>query len=82
MGEDLPQFNSNKIEAKCDEFKNTLVDENSALEVFNRSQDIFEASGLDLDKKQYKSESETEMLLAAYRAHNNSIQPTANASAD
>jgi hypothetical protein len=78
---DLPQFNSNKIEAKCEEFKKTLIDKNQALAIFRVSQDFFEASRLELDKKQYKSETETEMLLAAYRAYNNSMQPTANASA-
>lgn len=82
IGEDLPPFNSNKIESKCEEFKNILTDENQALAIFRISQKIFEASGLDLDKKQYKSESETEMLLAAYRAYNNSMQPAADAPAD
>ena len=82
IGEDLPQFNSNKIDTVCEGFKNVLIDEKQALAIFRVSQDVFEASGLDLDKRQYKSESETEMLLAAYRAHNNSMQPNANASAD
>jgi len=58
------------------------MDEGEALNIFQLAQSVFESSGLELDKKQYKSESETEMLLAAYRAHNNSMQPTANASAD
>ena len=35
-----------------------------------------------MDKKQYKSESETELLVTAYKAYNKSMQPTANASAD
>ncbi len=82
IGEDLPQFNSNKIETKCEEFKKALIDENQALTIFRNAQAVFEASGLELGKKQYKSETETEMLLAAYRAHNNSMQPTADASAD
>lgn len=82
IGEELPQFNSNKIESKCEGFKKILMDEGEALHIFLLAQKIFESSGLELDKKQYKSESETEMLLTAYRAHNNSIQPAAKASAD
>lgn len=81
-GESLPPFNSNKIESVCDNFKQDLIEESQALIVFQRAQAIFESSGLDLNKKQYKSESETEMLLAAYKSHNASMQPTANASAD
>ena len=81
-GENLPPFNSNKIESVCEEFKKTLVDEGRALSLFQKAQEIFESSGLDLGKKQYKSESETELLLAACRSHNNSMQPTADASAD
>lgn len=67
IGDKLPPFNSNKIDADCENFKQILIDERKALNIFLDAQDIFESSGLDLDKKQYKSESETEMLLAAYR---------------
>lgn len=70
IGESLPPFNSNNIESKCEEFKNILIDEEQALTIFRVAQDIFESSKLDLDKKQYKSESETQMLLTAYRTHN------------
>ena len=73
IGQDLPQFNSNNIESKCEQFKKILTDENQALNTFRVVQEIFEVSGLDLDKKQYKSESETEMLLLAYKAYNNSM---------
>lgn len=72
-GEGLPPFNSNKIESICDAFKQTLVAESQALSIFQQAQDIFESSGLDLEKKQYKSESETELLLAAYRSYHSSI---------
>ena len=75
--ENLPQFNSNKIEAVCENFKKTLIDDNLVLNVFQKAQVIFESSGLDLSKKQYKSESETDLLLAAYRLYENSIQPSA-----
>ncbi|MCD6006185.1 AIPR family protein [Halomonas sp. IOP_6] len=81
-GEDLPPFNSNKIESVCEKFKDTLVDEGKALALLQKAQEIFESSGLDLSKKQYKSESETELLLTAYRFYNNSLQSIATASAD
>lgn len=81
-GENLPPFNSNKIESICEKFKESLINEGKALALFQKAQNIFESSGLDLNKKQYKSESETELLLAAYRSHNNSMQPNATASAD
>lgn len=77
IGEELPQFNSNKIESKCEEFKKILMNENKALNIFLLAQKIFESSGLELHKKQYKSESETEMLLLAYREHK-SAHPIAN----
>lgn len=82
IGEHLEPFNSNKLDKSCEQFKNTLADESKALQVFTTAQTIFETSGVDQDKKQYKSESETELLLNAYRAHNNSMQPTAEAAAD
>lgn len=68
-GENLPPFNSNKIESECEEFKLHLIDERKALSIFLDAQSIFESSGLDLDKKQYKSESETEMLLSSYKEY-------------
>lgn len=76
-GEALPQFNSNKIETLCEEIKKSLLDEDFSLDLFQQAQAIFESSGLDLDKKQYKSESETEMLLIAYRSQSTSLPPTA-----
>jgi AIPR protein len=68
IGEDLPPFNSNKIESMCDAAKKVLLDENQSLIVFKRAEDIFMSSGLDVFKKQYKSESETDLLLDAYRS--------------
>lgn len=82
MGETLPPFNSRKIEASCEEFKAKLIQEAESLALFKQAQEIFENSGIDLDKKQYKSESETELLIQAFRTHNKSMQPTANAATD
>jgi len=69
-GEDLPPFNSKKIDSICDDFKHTLIDEDLSLALFKQAQDLFESSGLDLSKKQYKAESETDLLLDAYKKHN------------
>ncbi len=82
IGEHLEPFNSKKLDKLCEQFKNTLVDEKRTLQVFTVAQTIFEASGIDLDKKQYKSESETELLLSAYRAHSNKMKSIAEASVD
>ncbi len=67
MGEKLEPFNSNKMEKNCEALKNILLNENEALGLFKTAESIFENSDLDMDKKQYKSESETELLIAAYR---------------
>lgn len=59
------QLNSNKIEQLCESFKKTLLDEKEALALFLQASRLFEMSGLDMTKRQYKSESETEMLVNA-----------------
>lgn len=63
-GVDFP-LSSNKIEKLCESFRRTLLDEQKALALFRRASEVFENSGLDLTKRQYKSESETEMLIDA-----------------
>lgn len=82
IGENLPQFNSNKIESVCEDFKQVLIEENTALDIFKCAQNIFESSGLDLDKKQYKSESETELLLTAYQSYSNEMKANVNSLMD
>lgn len=72
MGEKLEFFNSNKMDKNCENFKEILLKESEALNVFKIAESIFENSGLDMDKKQYKSESETELLVSAYKAYNKS----------
>ena len=67
MGEELDYINSNKIEKKAEVFKKLLLNEPEALAMFKKAESIFENSGLDMDKKQYKSESETELLISAYK---------------
>lgn len=69
MGLQVGPLNSNLIEKKCENFKNLLLNENKSLEVFKLATDIFAKSGLDMSKRQYKSESETEILKAEARKH-------------
>lgn len=76
MGEKLDFFNSNNIENKSEAFKLKLLNETEALELFKISEIIFENSGLDMNKKQYKSESETGELVLAFREHNKKIHLT------
>lgn len=69
MGIENNPLNSNKIDRQCDEFKNTLLDDKKALNIFLLATQIFNESGIDPGKKQYKSESETELLIKAVEAH-------------
>lgn len=69
MGAELDPINSNKIEKKSEVFKSLLLNEAEALSMFKKAETIFENSGLDMEKKQYKSESETELLIKAYVQH-------------
>lgn len=60
-----PQLQSNELERLCESFKQTLLDEDKALDLFLQATQIFAQSSLDMTKRQYKSESETEMLVNA-----------------
>jgi uncharacterized membrane protein YgaE (UPF0421/DUF939 family) len=82
MGEKLDHFNSNKIDSRCEEFKRLLLDEDKSIELFSIAANIFNGSSIDKERRQYKAESDTEILIEAYRAHNKLMQPTAEASAD
>ncbi len=70
MGSESSPLNSNIIEKQCEEFKEALLDDDQALSLFRRASDIFKSSGIDLSKRQYKSESETDILKKAVGAHN------------
>lgn len=75
--EDSP-LNSNKLEKQCEDFKEVLLDDHQALTLFRQATDIFSASGIDQSKKQYKSESDTDLLKKAVEAHNKSLKLTPN----
>ena len=66
-------LNSNKLERSCEEFKQILLDDSKALEIFQLASELFEKSGIDLTKRQYKSETETELLKIAVATHLKSI---------
>jgi hypothetical protein len=70
MGEKLEAFNSKKLDKACESFKKTLSNEQESLKLYKEAISILEKSGIDKDKKQYKSESDTDILIQAYRTHN------------
>lgn len=76
MGCEKDQLNSNAVEKKCEAFKCLLLDDRKALVSFQLATEIFTRSGIDLKKRQYKSESETELLKKVMEAHNKSLQGT------
>lgn len=59
------QLNSTKIEKQCEAFKEILLNDRKILEIFKTSIDIFKSSGVDLTKRQYKSGTDTEIIIAA-----------------
>lgn len=72
MGENLNPFNSRKMDSACDGFKEKLLNEAVALQLFSTAVEIFDNSTIDKNKSQYKAETDTELLIQAYRAHNKS----------
>lgn len=69
IGDSLDPFNSRSLEKACDRLKECLLDERKALQVFTDARGLFEKSEVDKDKRQYKSESDTELLLKSYKEH-------------
>ena len=65
MGDENTPLNSNKLEKQCEDFKKVLLDDRQALNLFLQATKIFSSSGIDQSKKQYKSESDTEILKEA-----------------
>lgn len=58
-----PPLNSNKVDSKSNTFISSLEDEESCLKLFEKIVSIIETSGIDLSKKQFKTESDTETLI-------------------
>lgn len=67
IGLENDHLNSNAIEKKCEAFKNVLNDDQKAISSFQTAAQIFKNSGIDMAKRQYKSESETDILIKAVK---------------
>ncbi|GED43620.1 AIPR family protein [Cobetia marina] len=78
MGEILDSLGSNKVDKECESFKMILLNDAESLAVFKEAEYIFENSELDMNKKQYKSESETELLISAYKSYRMNNDPVAS----
>lgn len=75
VGIENNQLNSNRLEKQCEDFKTLLLDDRRALLIFSLAADIFSHSGIDQSKKQYKSESDTDLLKKAVEVRINSGMP-------
>ncbi|WP_429013662.1 AIPR family protein [Aeromonas veronii] len=67
LGDKMEPFNSKSLDKKCETLKNTLLKETESLRLFEKAVSIYEKSSIDKDKRQYKSESDTELFISAYR---------------
>ncbi len=56
-------LNSKALVKKCEELKKDLLDDAKSLGLFKNAITLFQKSGIDLQKKQYKSEADTELLI-------------------
>ena len=65
IGSSNEQLNSNKLERQCEDLKKILLDDARALASFQKALEVFQNSGIDLNKTRYKLESETDLLLKA-----------------
>lgn len=63
MGIDLPPLNSNKIEKLTEALISKLNDDEQCLKLFEKAVTVFNKSGLDISQKQFKTESETDLLI-------------------
>ncbi|MFY7866713.1 AIPR family protein [Roseateles sp.] len=65
MGIDIDQLGSNKIENRCEAFKQALLNDENALKLFKSAISIFKNSGIDQTKSRYKAETDTDILIKA-----------------
>lgn len=61
----IPPLNSREIEKKSEAFISILRDEEASASLFETIVHIIETSGIDLSKRQFKAESETDILTKA-----------------
>lgn len=75
LGDKMEPFNSKSLDKKCETLKNTLLKETESLRLFEKAVSIYEKSSIDKDKRQYKSESDTELFISAYRQQYQKTEP-------
>ena len=75
LGVDTPPINSKSLNSKCDLLIDILNDDAKSLKLIKDAQNVFTSSGLDLNKRQYKSETDTIKLVDYIRSQN--VQPLA-----
>ena len=63
VGVDLPPFNSRKLEKSCEELIGRLNSDRECGLLFEQVISIIENSGIDLSKRQFKSESDTDTII-------------------
>jgi len=73
LGVDSPPINSKSLNTKCELLIDILNDDAKSLKLIKDAQNIFASSGLDLNKRQYKSETDTIKLVDYIRGQN--VQP-------
>lgn len=61
---EIPPLNSNKIEKNSEKFIRILNDDIKCTELFSMVVEIFDQSNLDLSKRQFKAESESDLLIS------------------
>ncbi|WP_085674942.1 MULTISPECIES: AIPR family protein [unclassified Pseudomonas] len=67
IGEKLDFFNSNAFDKACERLKVVLANDAKSSEIFSKAREVFELSELDKTKRQYKSETDTELVIEAFR---------------
>ncbi|MCF7558682.1 AIPR family protein [Pseudomonas petrae] len=67
IGEALDYFNSNAFDKACERLKSILLDDDKSAELFKQAQTVFDNSKLDKTKRQYKAESDTDLVIEAFR---------------
>jgi len=68
IGIDSPPINSKALNLKCDSFIDILNDDTNSLILIKAAQNVFTSSGLDLNKRQYKSETDTDKIIEYMRS--------------
>ncbi|EKT4473402.1 AIPR family protein [Pseudomonas putida] len=69
IGEKLDYFNSNAFDKACERLKVVLIDDSKSSAIFSKAKDVFDVSALDKTKRQYKSETDTELVVEAFRKY-------------